>query len=70
MDSDTPSAAATPHQDFDWDPEAERLHQIKLALAMTPAERLRWLETTVAELQPWVGLARTGARSTKSPRSC
>ncbi|MCP5068630.1 MAG: hypothetical protein GY946_18870 [bacterium] len=58
MDSDTPFATRAAYEDFDWDPEAERLHQIKLALAMTPAQRLRWLETTVAELQPWVGLAR------------
>ncbi len=50
--------AEIPYEDFDWDPEAERLHQLRLALAMTPAQRLRWLESTIAELRPWVGLAR------------
>ena len=62
MDSDVPSAVETPDKDFDWDPETERLHQIKLALAMTPAQRLRWLESTVTELRPWVGLARAETR--------
>ncbi len=66
MDSDVHLSAETPCEDFDWDPEAERLHQIKLALAMTPAQRLRWLETTVAELRPWVGLARAGSSSSPS----
>lgn len=36
-------------------------HQIRIGLSMTPAERLRWLEETVEELRPWVGLARRGA---------
>lgn len=63
MDSGTPSAAKALDEDFDWDPEAERRHQIEVALAMTPAQRLLWLETTVAELQSWVGLARDGKKS-------
>lgn len=30
---------------------------LEMGLRLTPAERLRWLEETVEELQPWVGLA-------------
>ncbi len=37
--------------------DLDREHQIRTGLAMTPAERLRWLEDTVEELRPWVGLA-------------
>lgn len=48
--------------DFDWDPKTERLHQIRVGLAMSPAERLRWLETAIAELRPWVGRAREASR--------
>ncbi|MCP3957813.1 MAG: hypothetical protein GY719_08175 [bacterium] len=62
MASDSAPAEETSRKDFDWGAETERLHQIRVALAMTPAERLRWLETTVAELRPWVGLARTAKR--------
>lgn len=36
---------------------------LEMGLAMTPAERLRWLEETVEELLPWLGLAAPGARS-------
>ncbi len=38
--------------------DADRQHLIRIGLDMTPAERLRWLEDTVKELRPWVGLAR------------
>ncbi len=41
----------------------DREHQIRIGLSMTPAERLRWLEDTVEELRPWVGLARQGRGS-------
>jgi hypothetical protein len=30
---------------------------LDMGLRLTPAQRLRWLETTVEELLPWVGLA-------------
>ncbi len=43
--------------------DSDRQHQIRIALDMTPAERLRWLEDTVEELQPWVGLARKRGES-------
>jgi hypothetical protein len=34
--------------------------QVRLGLALTPAERLRWLEQTMDELRPLVGRARRG----------
>lgn len=30
---------------------------LDMGLRLTPAQRLRWLETTVEELLPWLGLA-------------
>jgi hypothetical protein len=39
-----------------------------MGLAMTPAERLRWLEETVEELLPWVGRARLGRPVDSSDR--
>lgn len=62
MARESTSEDETPREHVDWDAETERLHQIKVGLAVTPAERLHWLETTVAELQSWVGLARTAQR--------
>jgi hypothetical protein len=32
--------------------------QVRLGLALTPAQRLRWLEQTMEELRPLVGRAR------------
>ncbi len=32
--------------------------QVRLGLALTPAERLRWLELTMEELRPFVGRTR------------
>ncbi len=43
----------------DWD----RRHEIRIGLSMTPAERLQWLEDTVEELRPWVGLCSKGRES-------
>jgi hypothetical protein len=43
-----------------WTFEGNRLLQLRQGLAMTPAERLRWLEDTVEELLPWVGRAAQG----------
>ena len=42
-----------------WDFEGARRFQAQLGLAMTPAERLQWLEDTVAEMRQLCGLART-----------
>jgi len=30
---------------------------LQMGLDLTPAQRLRWLEETVEELLPWLGLA-------------
>ncbi len=48
---------ATPAPETSWG-DVDRQHLIRIGLDMTPAERLRWLEDTVEELRPWVGLAR------------
>ena len=41
-----------------------RAHHIRQGLRLTPAERLRWLEETVAEMRQLQGLARkSGGRS-------
>jgi hypothetical protein len=45
--------------DFDGTFEGTRLRQIRLGLAMTHTERLRWLETTMAELRELQGKARS-----------
>lgn len=34
--------------------------QVRLGLALTPAERLRWLEQAMEEMRPLVGRARRG----------
>ena len=44
-----------------WTFEGVSLRQLRAGLAMTPAERLRWLEEAVEELGPWVGRARRQA---------
>jgi hypothetical protein len=43
----------------DWPPgwEAHRRAQLLRGLALKPAERLRWLEETMAALRRWVGRA-------------
>jgi len=38
-----------------------RASQAGIGLSMTPAERLRWLEETMATLMRWQGRARGGA---------
>ncbi len=46
---------------FDRGFEGHWRRQVRLGLALTPAERLRWLEQTMEELRPLVGRA-CGAR--------
>jgi hypothetical protein len=41
-----------------WD--EHRRQQAVQGLRLTPAERLRWLEETMATLRRWVGRARQG----------
>lgn len=52
--------APAPNDDFDhgWDGHARR--QSVMGLELTPAQRLRWLEETMATLRRWQGRARDG----------
>ena len=57
MSEETPRKLTfTPPSD-DLSHEANRLRELDIGLSMTPAQRLRWLEETVEELRPLVGLA-------------
>jgi hypothetical protein len=38
-----------------------------LAARLTPAERLRWLEETMAAMRRWVGRAATAERESATP---
>jgi hypothetical protein len=66
------SRKADPPAGMSWG-EADRRHQVRVGLEMTPAERLRWLEETVEELRPWLGLAQkqhgAGPRPTNRTRT-
>jgi hypothetical protein len=44
-----------------------RRSQAGLGLGMTPAERLRWLEDTMATLRRWQGLARPALGADERP---
>jgi hypothetical protein len=44
----------------DWGFEGARRFQAQLGLALSPAERLQWLEETVAEMRELCGRARLG----------
>ncbi|MEM8963123.1 MAG: hypothetical protein AAGD38_16685 [Acidobacteriota bacterium] len=44
-------------------------HLLEIGLSMTPTERLRWLEDTVEELLPWLGLAADAESSEKQRES-
>jgi hypothetical protein len=59
----SPDSAA----DQDWPAgyDEHRLAQARMGLRLTPAERLRWLEETMAALRRWQGRARDPA--THSP---
>lgn len=43
--------------DHDWTPAEHRRRQTRRGLEMTPAERLEWLEETLAELREIQGRA-------------
>ena len=60
-DAPKPEARAGP-DDYTWDFEGARRHHIRQGLRLTPAERLRWLEETVAEMRQLQGLARKERR--------
>ena len=48
----------TAHAGFDRGFDGHWRRQVRLGLALTPAQRLRWLEQTMEELRPLVGRAR------------
>ncbi len=53
--------ARPPGDEFpDRSREEHRRRQALNGLRLEPAERLRWLETTMEELRRWVGRARPG----------
>ncbi len=49
-----------------WDFAGTRRHHLRQGLRLTPVERLRWLEETVAEMRQLQGLARKGRGIEKS----
>lgn len=49
-----------------WTFEDARERQLRRGLAMTPAERLRWLEETMAEMRRFHGAARRVAAEADS----
>lgn len=51
---------STLRDSWNWDFEGTRRHHLKLGLALTPEQRLRWLEETVEEMRGLQGLARNG----------
>jgi hypothetical protein len=46
------------HAGFDRGFDGHWRRQVRLGLALTPAQRLRWLEQTMEEIRPLVGRAR------------
>ncbi len=49
-----------PKRKFDVGYEGHQRRQARLGLALTPAERLAWLEKTTAEMRQLLGKARRG----------
>ncbi|MFN0241830.1 MAG: hypothetical protein ACKVWV_02975 [Planctomycetota bacterium] len=49
-----------PEGEFDDGWEGHRRRQARLGLSLTPAERLRWLEETMATMRRLQGRARLG----------
>ena len=46
-----------------------RARQVVRGLELTPLERLRWLETNLAEIRGWLGRARTAQDSPDGRRA-
>jgi hypothetical protein len=62
-DADDPPAGRAPvpaEQGFDRGFEGHARRQAVAGLALTPAERLAWLEETMATFRRWLGRAREG----------
>ena len=53
-----PPAGGIVPEGYEWDYEGHRRRQARRGLAMTPAERLRWLEETTEEMRKLLGRAR------------
>ncbi len=60
MDDREPSSAGPEEEGFDWTEAGHMRRQALVGLSMTPAERLRWLEETVAYMRRILGRARSG----------
>ena len=58
MDERERSPGRPKENDFDWTEAGHRRRQARAGLSMTPAERLRWLEETVACMRRILGRAR------------
>ncbi len=56
--ADTPERQPEEFPDRSWDLHWKR--QVSNGLRLTPAERLRWLETTMDQMRRWVGRAKQG----------
>ena len=57
MDESTRSTGRPGEDDFDWTEAGHQRRQARVGLSMTPAERLRWLEETVAYMRRILGRA-------------
>jgi hypothetical protein len=58
--SPTAPMGAPPEQAFDRGFDGHARRQAVAGLALTPAERLAWLEETMATFRRWLGRARDG----------
>ena len=54
----TEKSDAQTNDHYQWSYEAHQQRQARLGLQLTPAERLRWLETTVEAMKRIQGRAR------------
>jgi hypothetical protein len=57
---------ATVPPPFDFSYSAQQRRQARLGLAMTPAERLAWLESKLAEVRQLLGTARRHAKKMRA----
>ncbi|MFA5027294.1 MAG: hypothetical protein WC713_05415 [Candidatus Methylomirabilota bacterium] len=61
------TASSEANGEFDRGFAGQRRRQARLGLALSPAERLRWLEQTMAELRPLQGRAQHGRSISPTP---
>jgi len=60
--ADEPPGESNADDGFDRGWEAHKRRQATSGLALTPAQRLRWLEETMETLRRWQGRARNAPR--------